>query len=66
MKPLILSFFVVILCFSLFTNKEKEIEIKPEPELPTMNENSVYFEIQPNFQTADSVYSLRNSVAGLQ
>ncbi len=61
MKPLILSFFAVILCYSLLTNKEEVV--KTEPASPALDENSVFFEVQPSLQPADSIILLKDKIA---
>lgn len=60
MKPLILSFFAIILCYSLLTYEKEEVKTEP---VPVMNENSVFFEVQPNLQPVDSAVIFRNEIA---
>ncbi|MDH6303802.1 hypothetical protein M2459_000134 [Parabacteroides sp. PF5-5] len=58
MKPLILSFFLIILGYSFFFNKKEETK---QPVItPTMEKNSVYYE-NSETQSQDSVYHIKYS-----
>ncbi|MDR1403158.1 MAG: hypothetical protein LBJ60_05600 [Tannerellaceae bacterium] len=59
MKPLILSFFSVILGYSFFFNKERESE---QPVAPAMQENAVY-DVHPALEQTDSMLILKNKIA---
>ncbi len=63
MKPLILSFFLVILGFSLFTNNEKE----GTKQIPVKEQRSVYYETQQDaFQHVDSLILIKDKTAFLK
>ncbi|MDR1980113.1 MAG: hypothetical protein LBQ39_00660 [Tannerellaceae bacterium] len=51
MKPLILSFFLVILAFSLLTNEKEEVK---EPKKLYQQENAVHYDTAPK-QHHDSI-----------
>jgi hypothetical protein len=62
MKPLILTFFVVILCYSLFVRDE---ETKPE-SVSKENKTPFYDELQKQQkQRTDSIFLIKYPVAGL-
>lgn len=63
MKPLIISFFAVILCYSLLTNTKADPAFRPSPPQYIMDENSVYFEIQPVLQPIDSFTIVKEPIA---
>jgi hypothetical protein len=54
MKPLILSFFLVILVYSFFFDKEEETK----QAIPVMQKNSVYYDVHPVLEQTDSVLIL--------
>ena len=64
MKPLIFSFFAIILCYSLLTNNNEEKMSEPAPPA-VMDENSVYFEVLPSLQPVDSTSAIKEPIAGL-
>lgn len=59
MKPLILSFFVVIFFYSLVSNTEEEVK---QEDIPAIHEKSVYFDQQPGLQSVDSVPIYQNEI----
>ncbi|RHJ87727.1 hypothetical protein DW103_00715 [Parabacteroides sp. AM08-6] len=58
MKALILSFFAVILTYSLFFDEKKETE---QPVIK--DSNSVYVNKPVNMQVVDSVFVYKNNTA---
>ena len=63
MKPLILSFFLVILGISLLTNKKERPSDQPVKE---NEQRSVYYEVMPNsHQSVDSLYLIKDKIAVL-
>lgn len=54
MKPLILSFFAVILFYSLFIDKNEEQEVKKDVPVDTRSTRSLYNTVD-TIETADSV-----------
>lgn len=63
MKPLILSFFLVILGYSFFSGEKKETE---QPITPAMQKNSVYYDIYPVLQQTDSTLMMKDKTASLE
>jgi hypothetical protein len=59
MKPLILSFFLVILGYSLFFDKKEETKQVITP----MQKNSVYYDVHPVLEQTDSVLILKDKTA---
>jgi hypothetical protein len=59
MKPLILSFFLVILGYSLFFDKKEETKQVITP----MQKNSVYYDVHPVLEQMDSVLILKDKIA---
>ncbi|MDR0748459.1 MAG: hypothetical protein LBF62_02665 [Tannerellaceae bacterium] len=59
MKPLILSFFLVILGYSLFFDKKEE----PKQVITPMQKNSVYYDVPPVLEEMDSVLILKDKTA---
>lgn len=60
MKPLILSFFLVILGYSFFFNEKKETT---QSTPPAMQKNSVYYDVHPVLEQTDSIIILKDKVA---
>lgn len=58
MKPLILSFFAVILSYSLFIDDKKEEEKPVQP-----NGKSVYIDMPSHTQKADSIVIYKDKIA---
>jgi len=63
MKALILSFFIVILGYSFFFNKKEETK---QPVTPTMQKNSVYYDVHPILEQTDSMLIIEEKTAYLK
>jgi tetrahydromethanopterin S-methyltransferase subunit B len=59
MKPLIVSFFLVILGYSLFFDKKE----KAKQVITPMQKNSVYYDVHPVLERMDSVHILKDKTA---
>ncbi|MDR0430691.1 MAG: hypothetical protein LBH58_09480 [Tannerellaceae bacterium] len=63
MKPLILSFFLVILGYSFFAKEKEETK---QLITPTMQKNAVYYDIRPILEQTDSVITIKDKTALLK
>jgi hypothetical protein len=59
MKPLIISFFLVILGYSLFFDKKEGMKQVITP----MQKNSVYYDVHPVLEQTDSILILKDKTA---
>jgi hypothetical protein len=59
MKPLIVSFFLVILGYSLFFDKKEDTKQVITP----MQKNSVYYDVHPVLEQMDSILILKDKTA---